>query len=217
MTKNNLLILTALKAEATPFIQHYKLRKKKLIDDKFIYHRETITLLITGIGKTNVQRTIRNYCNQYKIKQHVFVVNIGSAGGNPDLYKIGDLFFINKITDEMDIATYYPNILFKHGMNESSLTTVKYPVVDGHGTYDGLVDMEASEIWNIFRTMIPNHRLIFLKVTSDYMDNKYLNFKTFEKLATDILTNQLTPITNFLYILQEIKLNDNTTVGENEK
>ena len=93
MTKNNLLILTALKAEATPFIQHYRLRKKKLIDDKFIYHRETITLLITGIGKTNVQRTIRNYCNQYKIKQHVFVVNIGSAGGNPDLYKIGDLFF----------------------------------------------------------------------------------------------------------------------------
>ena len=46
----------------------------------------------------------------------------------------------------MDIATYYPNILFKHGMNESSLTTVKYPVVDGHGTYDGLVDMEASNI-----------------------------------------------------------------------
>ena len=65
--------------------------------------------------------------------------------------------------------------------------------------------------------MIPNHRLIFLKVISDYMDNKYLNFKTFEKLATDILTNQLIPITNFLYILQEIKLNDTTTVSENEK
>ena len=74
MTKNNLLILTALKAEATPFIQHYKLRKKKLIDDEFIYHRETITLLITGIGKTNVRRTIQNYCNQHKIKQHIFMV-----------------------------------------------------------------------------------------------------------------------------------------------
>ncbi len=217
MTKNRLLILTALKAEATPFIRHYSLRKKDIIESKPLYYSGTVTLLITGVGKRNVKNTLQNYYNRHKIKQHDFIVNIGVAGGNTDLGKIGDLFFINKITDEMDIASYYPNVLFKHGMNESSLTTVKYPVVDGHGTYDGLVDMEASEIWNVFRTMIPNHRLIFLKVTSDYMDNKYLNFKTFEKLATDILTNQLTPITNFLYILQETKLNDTTTVSENEK
>ena len=217
MTKNRLLILTALKAEASPFIQHYKLRKKGFIGSKPLYYGGTITLLITGVGNTNVQNTLQNYCNQQQIKQHDFIVNIGVAGGNADLGKIGELFFINKIICETDGPAYYPNDLFKHGINAASLTTVKNPVVDGNVTYDGLVDMEALEIWNILKSIIPNDRFIFLKVISDYMDNKCLNIKNFEKLATKILTYQLIPITNLLNILQEIGINDHSALNKNEK
>ena len=217
MTKNKLLILTALKAEATPFIQHYKLKKKEFIESKSLYYSGTITLLITGIGNTNVQNTLQNYCNQKQIKQHDFIVNIGVAGGNADLGKIGELFFINKIICETDGPAYYPNDLFKHGINVASLTTVKNPVVDGNVTYDGLVDMEALGIWNILKSIIPNDRFIFLKVISDYMDNKCLNIKSFEKKATKYLTYQLNPIRNLLNILQEIEINDHSALNTNEK
>ena len=108
-------------------------------------------------------------------------------------------------------------ILYKHDMNEASLTTVNNPVVDGNDTYDELVDMEALEIWNILKSMIPNDRFIFLKVISDYMENKCLNIKSFEKLATKILTYQLIPITNLLNILQEIEINDHSALNINEK
>ena len=208
MTKNKLLILTALKAEATPFIQHYKLRKKEFIESKSLYYSETITLLITGIGNTNVQNTLQNYCNQKQIKQHDFIVNIGVAGGSADLGKIGDLFLIKKIISETGGPAYYSNILFKHGMNEASLTTVNNPVVDGNETYDGLVDMEALGIWNILKSIIPNDRFIFLKVISDYMDNKCLDLKSFNKLATNIIIYQLIPITKLLNTLQGIEIID---------
>ena len=217
MTKNRLLILTALKAEATPFIQHYKLRKKEFIESKSLYYSGTITLLITGIGNTNVQNTLQNYCDQKQIKQQDFIVNIGVAGGSADLGKIGDLFLIKKIISETGGPAYYSNILFKHGMNEASLTTVNNPVVDGNETYDGLVDMEALEIWNILKSIIPNDRFIFLKVISDYMDNKCLNIKSFEKKATKYLTYQLNPIRNLLNILQEIEINDHSALNTNEK
>ena len=82
MTKNRILILTALKAEASPLIQHYRLRKKEFIESRSLYCGRSITLLITGVGNTNVQNTLQNYCNQQQIRQHDYIVNIGVAGGN---------------------------------------------------------------------------------------------------------------------------------------
>ena len=215
MTKNRILILTALKAEASPLIQYYRLRKKEFIESRSLYCGRSITLLITGVGNTNVQNTLQNYCNQQQIRQHDYIVNIGVAGGNADLGKIGDLFFINKIICEKEGTTYYPNVLFKHGINEASLTTVKNPVVDGNDKYDGLVDMEAMEIRKILKSIIPNDRFIFLKIISDYMDNKCFNIKSFKKLATDIFTNKMSQITNVLNILQRINLNDHPYVNKN--
>ena len=93
-------------------------------------------------------------------------------------------------------------------MNEASLTTVNNPVVDGNDTYDELVDMEALEIWNILTSIVPNDRFIFLKVISDYMDNKCLDLKSFNKLATNIIIYQLIPITKLLNTLQGIEIID---------
>jgi hypothetical protein len=77
--------------------------------------------------------------------------------------------------------------------------------------------MEASGIWEVFTSKIPVHRLIFLKVISDFMDIKYIKFEVFEKLVTKILKDQLKPITNLLNLLLDIELNDSPTLRENEK
>jgi len=204
MEKNKLLILAALKAEASPFIEHYKLRKKEFIGSKFIYYSKTIALLITGVGKTNVQNTLETYCSQEKIIQHDFIINVGVAGASASLGKIGDLFFINKIIGDTG-GTAYPNLLYKYDLNESSLTTVNNPVVDGNNTFDDLVDMEALYIWNILTSIVPNDRFIFLKVISDYMDNKCLDIKSFNKLANNMISYQLIPITRILNTLQRIE------------
>ena len=124
-----------------------------------------------------------------------------------NLGKIGDLFFINKIIGDTG-GTAYPNILYKYDLNEASLTTVNNPVVDGNDIYDELVDMEALEIWNILTSIVPNDRFIFLKVISDYMDNKYIDIKSFNKLATNMISSQLIPITRILNTLQEIEIID---------
>ena len=85
-----------------------------------------------------------------------------------------------------------------------------------HKIYE-MVDMEALEIWNILKSIIPNDRFLFLKVISDYMDNKCLNIKSFEKKATKFLTYQLNPIRNLLNILQEIEINDHSALNKNDK
>ena len=51
----------------------------------------------------------------------------------------------------------------------------------------------------------------------DYMDNKCLNIKSFEKKATKYLTYQLNPIRNLLNILQEIEIYDHSALNKNEK
>jgi|TARA_Y100000031_G_C8219985_1_gene385397 Asp-tRNA(Asn)/Glu-tRNA(Gln) amidotransferase C subunit len=216
MKKNNLLILTALKAEAIPIIHYYGLKKKEYSKYISVYSTENINLLITGVGKTNVQKTIRNFCNIHNLEQKLFTVNIGSAGGNPDHCKIGDIFLINKITDENNRTSFYPDVLFKHGMEEFSLTTVKNPAINGHRKYDSLVDMEASAIWNLFKSRIPVHRMLFIKVISDFMNIQNKKFEDFEKLVVEILNNQLKHITNLVSILQNVDLNDIPTFSKNE-
>ena len=102
-----------------------------------------------------MQKNIKSRINDFlKLINHkeVQFINVGIAGSKSRT-NIGELFIINKILDDSFDKKYYPEIIIDHGLNESSITTVGTPVLDGGKKYDTLVDMEAHEIFSFVQSL----------------------------------------------------------------
>ena len=187
-------ILTALKAESQPLINHFNLNR----DTSFqfpVFKNNNLYLVGLGVGKKNIRNRIETFLNQNNPDLIQFI-NIGIAGGNPKSTKIGGSYLLHKIKDETTGKTYYPDILIKHNFEEISLVTVESVISDGEGVYKGLVDMEASEIFKICSSLVPVHRLAFLKIVSDYMNNEFEQI--IAQPISKLISHQLDSIELFL-------------------
>ena len=161
------LILTALKAEALPIIELFRLRK----DSKtHLYQNNNISLLITGVGRDKTKERLQNLHPIYSNFDQTIVVNMGIAGGNPDQTEIGELYRVNAIIDKKTKQSFIPDILCRHSLVELSLTTVENSVNKNEDQFSGLVDMEGSVIFQQMSRYVSVHRLVFLKLVSDHMD-----------------------------------------------
>ena len=161
------LFLTALKAEARPLITRFKLQK----DSKsYLYKKDNISLFIIGVGKKKCEDRLQSLEKMNLDWGNTVLINLGIAGGNANRTAIGSLYRVNKIIDEKTGHSYFPDILIDNGLNEIQLTTVKNGVTKNRNRYSGLVDMEASVIFETMSKYVPPHRLLFLKVVSDHMD-----------------------------------------------
>jgi hypothetical protein len=163
----NFLFFTALKVEAIPIIRRFNL-KKDLKTQLFIY--KNISLFITGVGKQKTKVRLKSIIDLKINWDETILINVGIAGGDINKTKIGSIYFINKIIDEETGNIFLPDPLIKHNLEEITLTTVLNSVSDDSSNYNGLVDMEASAIFESISSYIPCHRLVFLKIVSDYMD-----------------------------------------------
>ena len=173
------LFLTALKAEARPLITRLKLQK----DSKSqLYKKDNTFLFITGVGKKKCQDRLQSLKNMDLDWENIVLINLGIAGGNANRTAIGSLYRVNKIIDEKTGRSYFPDILIHNGLNEIQLTTVKNGVSKNGNRYSGLVDMEASAIFETMSKYVPTHRLLFLKVVSDHMDVTDWKFLDVESL-----------------------------------
>lgn len=165
-------ILSALKAESTPFINYFKLKKIDSFPSP-LYQNNNLSLLIVGVGKGKIEKTISEFCKYYETKKlHFF--NIGISGGNPETSKIGKMYIINKIVDDETGRHFYPDILVNNKIEENCITTVNENIIDGGKNYKNLVDMEASEIFKSCIKRVPTHQISFLKIVSDYMGEETL-------------------------------------------
>ena len=161
------LILTALRAEALPIIEVFRLRK----DSKtHLYQNNNISLLITGVGRDKTKERLQNLHPIYSNFDQTIVVNMGIAGGNPDQTEIGELYRVNAIFDKKTKQSFIPDILCRHSLVELSLTTVDNSVNKNGDQFRGLVDMEGSVIFQQMSRYVSVHRLVFLKLVSDHMD-----------------------------------------------
>ena len=176
MTDQMQCIITALKAESDPFIHHLELIRDPAF--KFPCFRNDdlgIALVGVGVGKRNIRTRINNFFRSIDSNSIQFI-NIGIAGGRKDSARLGELFLINKIIDELNSKSCYPDVLTNSPIKENSITTVKKQIVDGGEQYDTLVDMEASEIFDVCSALISVHNIAFLKIVSDHMDIGDKNF-----------------------------------------
>ena len=74
-------LLTALKAESQPLIDHFNLEREPLFDFP-VFKKRDIYLLGIGVGRANIRERIVLFLNQLRPK-FVQFINIGIAGGNP--------------------------------------------------------------------------------------------------------------------------------------
>ena len=85
-------LITALKAESVPFIQHFKLKRDDTFDfPLFINHETNIALVGVGVGSKNISSRVNDFFG-YQEYDNVQFINVGIAGGNKRRTKIGQLF-----------------------------------------------------------------------------------------------------------------------------
>ena len=164
------LIITALKAEAMPIIDYYKLEKE--MSRFYPYYRgEDLEIICCGVGGGNLKKITADYFKNGK-KEVYQIINIGIAGSSIKSHNIGESFLVNKVFDETSNCIYDINPPSDLLIPFQQITTVSKIKDNGGIEIEGLVDMEAHFICSIFNQFILNDRLFIYKIISDHMDLK---------------------------------------------
>ena len=164
------LIITALSDEAWPFIDRFKLASDENQSDLRVFNNETCSLLITGIGGSRVKSVLPVFLKRISDFDNIVLFNVGIAGGHPDKTEIGEVYLVNKVTNDKTVGKYSLTIPAKNEFNTMALTTVAKGITVGHVGYESLVDMEAAIITATAISYLNIDKIAVIKVVSDHMD-----------------------------------------------
>ncbi len=183
-------IVSALKAEIAPFLDHYSVAEKTLIEGGSLYQTPgRWYFLRSGVGLEQAAKVLTWYMKRYH--PHL-LINIGFAGSLSPEIAPGRLFFINKIHSILDGTVQMP-ALPPVAMQSCSLLTAGKAVLSDteratlHLRFGAdLVDMEAYELARIAR----QHQIPFycFKMVSDDAgnDGKEQFLKNYRVLAVQL-------------------------------
>lgn len=183
-------IITAMYAEAHPFITRFQLKKdishtrfQVFFNNGLPGQEADLCLIISGTGMIPAATALSSICTEYGVgheKQGDFLLNVGVCGqiwnknvsGAENSCQTGKLFLCNKIKEQITGRTFYPDILFRHSFAEAPILTGPKPYekntpVNIEETDFFLYDMEASAIYQAGSCFFGPHRMSFLKVVSD--------------------------------------------------
>ena len=157
-------LFCALPCEAEPLIQHFKLSDIKEFDLFRIYQSKDkeISLTTTGIGKLNMAAAVSYQYACLKTSAADIWLNIGVAGHAT--LSLGEARLVNKITDEHDDTSWYPQIIFNSPCASTNLITLDKPSTDYQ---DALYDMEASAFYQLAIRLGTAELIHCLKIISD--------------------------------------------------
>ena len=192
-------IISALRAEAEPLVNFYKL-EQDLSYDYPVYKGEHIRIICTGVGRKNIRRVLINFYSKLSKEPNYQFINIGIAGAKKGVCKIGQCFIIDSISDDKSDSIYQLNNVFESQILTQNITTVSEPVSNGGNKYRSLVDMEAHEICTVVDSYDDLENLFIIKIISDFMDvsRKCFSFDT----VYDLVDNNISNIDNLLMDLR---------------
>ena len=172
--------------EASPFITKLQL-KKDLNSHKFqIFKNEESILIITGVGKIKAAIAVTYLFSKFPPKDSDLLLNIGVCGTKEKAVDIGTVFFCNKIVENDTKRTFYPDMLFNHPFEETSIETVSSALNhDGIKLEGQLVDMEASGVYQSASIFMQAHQVSFVKIVSDYLNIENISQSQISKLIGD--------------------------------
>lgn len=170
-------IVTALHCEAKPLIDHFDL-KKDADSPKFdLFQNDRIALIVSGIGKIRSAVATTFLLTGTNSSDVSAILNIGVCGSVAQSRKIGDLLYINKITDHANGRQYFPEPVLQFGMQEASVETFDKPVESSNTiSFDSdLVDMEASGFFQAASMFTETHRIYCFKIVSDLLELSHIS------------------------------------------
>ena len=165
-------IVVAMKREAKPLINYWKLKKREETKKIFFNKKKKINLIISGIGKKKAEEATETLAKKTNIKS--FFLNIGIAG-HKDL-KLGDIVLVSKVTDNKSKYNWYPTLLWKTKIQKVPLITVGFPKI--RYTTNFLYDMEASGFFKTARKYVGPEMVQSIKIISDNKDSSILNISS---------------------------------------
>ncbi len=156
-------IEVALKAEATPLIEAFKLKPLSGTHLSPIYENEAIKLIVSGVGKIKAGAACAYLAGIHRDEDIYGWLNVG-VGSHRSL-KIGTPLLANKIVDEARKAQYFPTFTFDPPCRTEECITIENP---DHGYLtDHIYDMEAAGFYAIASKVSPIEMIHVFKVISD--------------------------------------------------
>lgn len=170
----------ALHAEARPAIERFRLKQDASFDLP-VFRRDEVWLTVTGTGSMKSAIATTHLVTRVEKGENAVLFNLGVAGHTQKAgegpVEVGDRFLVNKITERGTGRSFYPDLLARTPLAETSVTTVEQPLdrADADGVEPGLVDMEASGFYQAAAAFLPPHRIGCVKVVSDHLETRHLD------------------------------------------
>ena len=189
--------LVALRAEATPLIQHHKLEPRNACAAFPVYQKHDTYLIISGTGKCNAAAATAYLFSKLDDSPAIWL-NIGIAGHAN--FDVGETFLAHKITDPSNKRSWYPAICYPTSLPSHEVTTVdqaeqNYPL-------PCLYDMEAS---GFIGAATRGASLEFVQSLKIVSDNSQVSLQTINKhYVSDLIKQNLAAILSTAESLQAL-------------
>ena len=178
-----LYVFCALYGEAKPFIEKYELERDMSFSHYQVFGNADMILTITGVGVLSAAMAVTEVCTRIPPVSCDYLLNAGICGSIDSDVTAGDVFLVNKISDDVTKKEYYPDIIYKTGIPEKALCTVTVP-----GYVEGaLTDMESSGVYAAGERFFSADRMVFLKAVSDMGDTENAPRELKERCADTLL------------------------------
>ena len=191
-------LLVALRAEARPLIEHYRLRGERTHSGlrRLSDSGGSLALVVTGSGKSAAASAVRRLASG----RQAAWLNLGIAGHAA--HRVGSVFLADTIVDEASGRTWRPVFAFDPPCPTAALRTVDRPCRDF--PTDDLYDMEAAGFCEAARSLAGSERVHCLKVVSDNRDQPATALT--RERVTELIAANLRPIASVVDALRRLSV-----------
>ncbi len=156
--------VVALRAEATPLIQHYRMLPEEDSGRAFpIYRSQRQTLVIAGVGKIRAAAATAVLASKLPSNASDAWINIGIAGHRDR--PLGELVVAHTVTDHASGKRYFPPRLGAFDLTSTAIRTVDRPETEFEA--DDVYEMEASGFVETALRFATGELVQCLKIVSD--------------------------------------------------
>lgn len=178
-------IEVALKAEANPLIEAFKLKPLSGNHLFPIWENDQIKLIISGVGKVKSGAACSYLAGVHRDEDIYGWLNVGIGGHQ--FHPVGTPFLIHKIIDEGKDASFFPSFVLTPPCETEVCLTVESPESNYQTPY--IYDMEAAGFWQIAAKLSPLEMIHVFKVISD--NQKHPTSDVNKELVKKLMTKQI--------------------------
>ncbi|MCP3689197.1 MAG: hypothetical protein GY784_12370 [Gammaproteobacteria bacterium] len=192
-----LIWVAALRCEAKPVIDYYRLEKSTHHRRFSLYHNDRFCCVVSGVGKSAVMQATA-WAAALQVSQPAIAwINIGTAGAEQD--EVGSVFWVEQILSP-HADPCFPAPLLNHDISARSCFTLDGPSTDYKPEL--LYDMEASAFFMAASRFSASELIHCLKVISD---NKNHPLQRDKATVSRLIQQNMARIDAFANSLMQLK------------